>query len=150
MMGELHRYGQLHAFLREMIRDSPVHLPGGRRRRRIRELRLQELADAYAFGGNVTEIQLQSVWRETAVPLTWNSPVYRKFYETVRDINKRHLCPHPIRIVLGDPPLDWSTIKTAKDYEPFTDRDGHFADVVEREVLSRHHRAFLLPGWRRR
>jgi len=146
MMGELHRYGQLHVFLREMIRDPQFICRVDDVVVEFGNSRLQELADAYASGGNVTETQLQSVWRETAVPLTWNSPVYRKFYQAIRDINKQHLCPHPIRIVLGDPPLDWSKIKSAKDYEPFTDRDGHFANVVEREVLSRHHRAFLLAG----
>jgi hypothetical protein len=108
--------------------------------------RLQELADSYASGGNVTDNELQSLWRETSVPLTWNSPVYRQFYETVREINQKHLCARPIRIVLADPPLDWSKIKAAKDYAQWADRDASYADVVEREVLSKHHRAFLLAG----
>jgi hypothetical protein len=46
--------------------------------------RLQGLADRYTAGEKVTEAELQSVWRETSVPLTWNSPVYRQFQETVR------------------------------------------------------------------
>ena len=80
------------------------------------------------------------------MPLTWNSPVYRQFYAAVREINQKHLCAHPVRIVLADPPLDWSKIKTAKDYAPWADRDASYAEVVEREVLARHHRAFLLAG----
>lgn len=146
MIGELHRWGQLHAFLREMIRNSEFVCRADDIVVEFGNSRLQALADSYAFGGNVTDAQLQSLWRETSVPLTWNSPVYRQFYETVREINQKHLCPHPIRIVLADPPLDWSKIQTAKDYASWDDRDGSFADVVEREVLSKHHRAFLLAG----
>jgi hypothetical protein len=108
--------------------------------------RLQGLADAYVAGQDFSDVQLQSLWRETAVPLTWNSPVYRQVYVTVRDINRAHLCPHPLRILLGDPPLDWSKITTASDYLPFSNRDGSYADVVEREVIAKHHRALLIAG----
>ena len=146
MIGELHRWAQLHAFLRDLIRDPRFICRADDIVVEFGNARLQDVADAYASGRNVSETQLQGMWRETAVPLTWNSPVYRQFFDTVRDINNRRLCTHPLRIVLGDPPLDWSKIKSARDYEPFTDRDGHFAEVVEREVLSRHHRAFLLVG----
>jgi hypothetical protein len=146
MIGELHRGTEIHAFLQQMLRDPAFICRADDIVVEFGNSRLQSLADTYASGGNVSETQLQSLWRETAVPLTWNSPVYEQFYETVRDINQQHLCTHSIRILLADPPLDWSKIKTAKDYEPFTDRDGSYADVVEREVLSRHHRALLVAG----
>src|SRR5436853_6008 len=112
MIGELHRWEQLHAFMREMIRNPEFV-------RRVDDIvvefgnsRLQGLADRFAAGENMSETELQSLWRETSVPLTWNSPVYRRFYETVREINQKHLCAHPVRIVLADPALDWSKIKT--------------------------------------
>jgi hypothetical protein len=146
MMGELHRWGELHAFLQEMLRDPGFICRADDVVVEFGNSRLQKLADDYASGGDVSDAQLQSLWRETVVPLTWNSPVYRRFYETIRDLNARHLCKHPLRIVLADPPLDWSKIRTAKDYAPFDDRDGSYADVVEREVLAKHHRAFLLAG----
>jgi hypothetical protein len=146
MIGELHRWEQLHAFLREMLRDPGFVCRADDIVVEFGNSRLQGLADRYAAGETVTEAELQSMWRETAVPLGWNSPVYRQFFETVREINQKPLCSHPLRIVLADPPLDWSKIKTAKEYEPFTDRDGSYAEVVEREVLAKHHRAFLLAG----
>jgi hypothetical protein len=146
MIGEVHRWEQLHVFLREMLRNPEFVCRADDVVVEFGNSRLQALADTYAFGGSVTETQLQSLWRETSVPLGWNSPVYRQFYETVREINQQKLCSHPIRIVLADPPLDWSKIQTVKDYAPWTDRDGSFADIVDREVLSKHHRAFLLAG----
>jgi hypothetical protein len=146
MIGELHRWEQLHAFMREMIRGPEFVCRADDIVVEFGNSRLQELADRYAAGEKITEAELQSLWRDTSVPLTWNSPVYRQFFETVREINQKHLCPHPVRIVLADSPLDWAKIKTAKDYTPWADRDASYAEVVEREVLTKHHRAFLLAG----
>jgi hypothetical protein len=146
MIGELHRSSEIHAFLQQMLRDPAFICRADDIVVEFGNSRLQGLADTYIAGGNITQAQLKSLWRETAVPLTWNSPLYQQFYETVRDINQEHLCTHSIRVLLGDPPLDWSKIKTVKDYARVTDRDGSYADVVEREVLSKHHRALLVAG----
>lgn len=146
MIGELHRGIETHAFLQQLLRDPRFICKADDVVVEFGNSRLQALADSYASGGEVSESQLQSLWRETAVPLTWNSPVYRQIYETVRDINRQHLCAHPLRILLGDPPLDWSKVHTARELEAFSDRDASYADVVEREVLARHHRALLIAG----
>ncbi len=145
-LGELHRSLQIHGFIQQMLRDPRFIC-------RVDDLvvefgnsRLQKLADVYASGGALSEAQVQSMWRETSVPLTWNTPVYRAVYDTVRDINREHLCQHPIRLVLADAPLDWSKVRTAKDLEPFADRDTAMADTVERETIAKHRRAFLITG----
>ena len=108
--------------------------------------RLQPVADAWASGKDVGEAELVSMYRETAVPFAWNAPMYRQFYETVREVNARHLCPHPVRLVLGDPAFDWATIETADDLRKVADRDAFYATVVEREVLAKKHRALLVSG----
>ena len=146
MVGELHRWEQLHAFIREMVRDREFVCRADDIVIEFGNSRLQNIADDYAFGRHVTDAQLQSLWRQTAVPFTWNSPVYRQLLETIREINEKNLCDHKIRIVLGDPPLDWSKIKEAKDYASWTNRDASYAEVVEREVLAKAHHAFLLAG----
>ena len=71
MIGELHRWEQLHAFMREMIRNPEFVCRADDIVVEFGNSRLQELADTYAFGGTVTDTQLQSLWRETSVPLTW-------------------------------------------------------------------------------
>jgi hypothetical protein len=146
MIGELHRSREIHAFLQKMLRDPGFICRADDDVVEFGNSRLQALADAYVSGGLVSDVQIQDAWRETAVPLTWNSPLYGQVYETVRDINARRLCPHPVRLVLADPPLDWSLINGPRDLEPFADRDGSYAAVVEREVIAKHHRALLIAG----
>lgn len=145
-LGELHRSLQIHSFIQRMLRDPRFICRADDVAVEFGNSRLQKLADVYASGGPLSEAQVQSMWRETSVPLTWNTPVYRAVYDTVRDINREHLCPHPIRLVLADAPLDWSKIRTAKDLEPFADRDTAMADTVERETIAKHRRAFLITG----
>jgi hypothetical protein len=145
-LGELHRSLQIHTFIQQMLRDPRFICRADDVVVEFGNSRLQRLADIYGAGGDLTEAQIQSMWRETSVPLTWNTPVYRAVYEAVRGVNGQHLCRHPVRIVLADAPLDWSKIRTTKDLEPFADRDTAMAETVEREVLRKHHHAFLITG----
>ena len=146
MIGEWHRNVQQHVFLRELIRDPAFICRTDDIVIEFGNARLQDVADAYASGQDVTEAQLQSMYRETEVPFTWNSPVYRQFYETVREVNEKHTCAHPIRLVAWRSSDRLVEVKTLKDFEPFDDRDTSFAEVVEREVLGRKHHALLIAG----
>ena len=52
-----------------------------------------------------------------------------------------------LRIVLGDPPIDWDQVHNREDvglYLPF--RDEFYASVVRYEVLARRHKALLIMG----
>jgi hypothetical protein len=145
-MGEWHRNAQQHVFLRELIADprflcrtDDIVIESG-------NARLQPIADAWASGQDVSEADLVGMYRETEVPFAWNAPMYRQFYEAVREVNEKHLCPHPVRLVLGDPPFDWAKVETADDLRKVEDRDRFFADVVEREVLAKKHRALMISG----
>jgi hypothetical protein len=59
MIGELHRWAQLHAFLRDLIRDPRFICRADDIVVEFGNSRLQDVADAYASGRNVTETQLQ-------------------------------------------------------------------------------------------
>jgi hypothetical protein len=146
MIGEWHRNVQQHVFLRELVRDPVFICRTDDIVVEFGNSRLQNVADAYISGHDVTETELRGIWRETDVMFAWNAPMYRQFYETVREVNQKHTCAHPVRVVLGDPPVDWSQVKTGKDFEAFGDRDGFFAGAVEREVLAKHHHALLISG----
>ena len=145
-LGEYHRSLQIHSFIQQMLHDPRFICRADDVVVEFGNSRLQNLADIYTSGGTLTEREIASMYRETSVPLTWNTPVYRAVYDTVREINRTHLCKHKVRLVLGDGPLDWSKVRTAKDLEAFADRDTAMADTVEREVIAKHHHAFLITG----
>jgi len=146
MLGEYHRYAQLHAFLEQLVRDPRFICRADDVVIEFGNSRMQPIADRWASGAPVSEAELESMYRETIVPLTWNSPVYRQFYEAIREINQEHLCPKPLRLVLADAPIDWSKIHSGKELIPYGERDLNYFNSVEREVISRHRKAFMLSG----
>jgi len=106
----------------------------------------QELADRYVAGEDVPEAELRKVWRDTGQWLVWDSPLYERFFVRVRELNASRPDEERIRVLLGDPPIPWAETKDAAGYRRFAERDRHFAEVVEKEVLARGHRALLVMG----
>jgi hypothetical protein len=50
-------------------------------------------------------------------------------------------------VLLGDPPIDWATVKVPADYRPWLlQRDSHPAGLIQREVLARGRRALIVYG----
>jgi hypothetical protein len=145
-IGEWHRNKQQHEFLRELVRDPDFICRTDDIVIEFGNARVQPVADRWSAGGDVSEAELLAMFRETEVMFAWNAPMYRAFYETVRDVNSKHTCPHPVRLVLGDPPLDWAKIENVEAFKALPDRDRFFTDVVEREVLAKKHRALLISG----
>jgi hypothetical protein len=65
----------------------------------------------------------------------------------VRAVNEHLPGQKRLRVLLGDPPLDWDLIKTNEDTTPeMFDRDTHFISVVEKEVLGKGRKALLISG----
>ena len=109
--------------------------------------RYQDILDRYMEGGDVPLGELRKVWRDTTQYKVWDSPVYAEFFEAVRTVNQNLTEERRIRVLAGDPPIDWSKIRTVEDWAPWVStRDDHFALVVEREVLSRDRKALLIAG----
>jgi hypothetical protein len=98
------------------------------------------------MGGQVSRAELEQLWRGTGQWLVWDSPLYEQFYAAVRARNARLPEHDRIRVLLGDPPIHWPSVRTADEYRRFAERDAHFAEVVEREVLARGRRALLIMG----
>jgi hypothetical protein len=97
----------------------------------------------------VNDEDLRPVWRNTTQsPLeTWDSPVYERFYRTVRAINWPRPAGRQLRVLLGDPPIDWPEMRTPQDVQvSFQQRDAHMASVIRHAVLGKGRRALLLAG----
>lgn len=77
----------------------------------------------------------------------FRAPIYPRFFATVREVNQTLPAQRRTRVLLADPPFDWSSARTWQDLATaLEDRDGHFARVVEREILRSGKRAFVLAG----
>lgn len=106
----------------------------------------QKSVDQYIAGEAVPIEDVQRAWRNT-LGLGDPPPIYGELYKTVRETNMRRRGKHQMRVLCGDPYIDWGKVKTKEDIGPFLGhRDQWYAQVVKDEVLARHHRAFLIAG----
>jgi hypothetical protein len=107
----------------------------------------QKAVDRYINGEDVPLEEVQKAWRNT-MALGPVSPVYPSLYEAVRLVNRQRPGKHRLRILLGDPYINWDNVKSREDVGPYlAHRDEFYASVVKDEVLAKHHRAMLIEGW---
>jgi hypothetical protein len=107
----------------------------------------QDVIDRYVAGKEVAPAELRQVWRNTTQLLVWNSPIYEKFFANVRALNQTLPASRRLRVLLGDPPIDWNKVQTREEIQSFGDqRDQHYAKVVEDEVLAKGRKALLIAG----
>jgi hypothetical protein len=111
----------------------------------------QDIADRYVNGDVVPDADLRRVWRDTsqASPV-WDSSIYEEFFRAVRDMNLASPGGRRLRVLLGDPPIDWADVHGFADLtrqmRVIGDRDTHPARLIEREVRAPGRRALIVYG----
>jgi len=105
----------------------------------------QPILDRYIAGEDVPFAEVRKVWRNTTQPMCGKSGFYEQFFPLVRAINQKVPPAHRLRVLAGDPPIDWDQIKKPEGGKPL-DRDASIVAVMEKEVLSKHRKALMLFG----
>jgi hypothetical protein len=109
--------------------------------------RYQDVADDYVSGGVVQKSHLQRIWRDTTQsPMnTGDIPVLFRLLSLARALNL--LASRPLRVLLADPPIDWTQVQNPADRDRFLSRrDESWAGVILREVLDRGLRCVTVGG----
>jgi hypothetical protein len=111
----------------------------------------QDMMDRFVRGEEVPDASLRRVWQNTTQPFTtFDGPASEEFFRAVRAVNLSLPRNRQLRVLLGDPPVDWDRIEASKDLGEWRNamgqRDSHPAALLRREVLSRHRRALMIYG----
>ena len=145
-MGAAHGNQDLDNFILNLIRNP--ELPG-----KINDIVVecgnslyQPILDRYIAGDDVPLDETRQVWRNTTQPMCGVSAFYEELFPLVRRINQRLPPGKKFRVLAGDPPIDWSRVKTRDDAMRFMNRDPAIASVMAKEVLSKHRKALMLFG----
>jgi hypothetical protein len=107
----------------------------------------QPMLDRYIAGEDVPFTDVQKVWRKTGQPANGASAFVEQFFPLIRALNRKLPPERRLRVLAGDPAVDWDQIKGIQDLmERHFDRDASIASVMEKEVLSKHRKALMLFG----
>ncbi len=91
----------------------------------------QDVLDDYIMGKKNNIKELRKAWRESTQNSNghWDAPVYFNLLKKIRDVNKKLPKKKKIRVLAGDPGMDWQSINTNKDY---------FRGLSQRDILPAH------------
>jgi hypothetical protein len=106
----------------------------------------QPVLDRYIAGDDVPFTEVRKVWRNTTQPACGASGFFEEFFPVVRAVNQKLPPAKRLRVLAGDPPIDWNQVKTFQDILKFAHRNDSIASVMEKEVLSKHRKALMLFG----
>jgi len=145
-----HGNEQDHAFRLSLIRDSRFPTLVNDVVVEFGSARYQEVMDRFVRGDAVPDETLRQVWQNTTQPTTvWDLPIYEEFFRAVRAVNASLSRDRQIRVLLGDPPIDWDAVHTRDDLgrqQADMARDRYPADLSRREVVARNRRALVIYG----
>jgi hypothetical protein len=110
--------------------------------------RYQDTVDRFVSGQNVTDATLRQAWQNTTIAnFLWERPIYEHFVRAVRDVNLSRAKQKRLRLLLGDPPIDWNAVRTADDLVTWLlERDASAVNVIREQVLAKRHRALVIYG----
>ncbi|MBY0495565.1 MAG: hypothetical protein K2Y23_15245 [Cyanobacteria bacterium] len=147
-LGEgLHGNTQSHAFRLTLVRDPRFVALVNDIVVEFGSARHQAVMDRFTGGGDVPAVELRKAWQDTTQHGLWDSPIYEEFFRAVRDVNASLPPERELRVLLGDPPIDWDAVRSPHDLGRWNGlRDTHAADLIDREVLSKNRRALVIYG----
>jgi hypothetical protein len=147
MFGEIHGNKQEYAWLRSLVADPEFADRVDDIVMEMGNSLYQKSVDRYISGEDIPLDQVQKAWQNTVGVIGPPSPLTASLYQAVREVNMKRKGKHQMRVLCGDPYVDWEKVKERSDLAPYmANRDQWFTQVVKDEVLAKHHRAFLIMG----
>ena len=147
-LGEgIHGNNQSHAVRLALIRDPRFATVVNDIVVEFGSSRYQAVMARFVSGGEVPYAELRKAWQDTTTQHPgWDLPIYEEFFRAVREVNASLPLDRQLRVLLGDPPIDWSAVRTREDVGRWLALRGHVVEVIEREVLSKNRRALVVYG----
>lgn len=146
LLGEMHGNRQQYEWLGELVVNAEFADQVDNVVMEFGNSRYQDVVDRYIRGDSVPLTDVELAWRNTGASVGPPSPVIASLYKAVRESNVRRRGKHPIRVLCGEPPLDWTVIRTRADLTARPNRDRYYARIVKDSVLAKHQRALLIMG----
>jgi hypothetical protein len=148
MLGEMHESIQEHALLNKLVAAPGFSESVNDIVVEVCNSLYQGTMDRYIAGEDVQAERLARSWENVlGAPGGVAVAPYHGLYATIRSVNQKLPKDRRLRVVCGDPPIDWTRVETRNDIAPFLGfRDEHYASVVRYDVLALRRKALLVMG----
>lgn len=137
---------QVQAFLLSLVRDPRFAEIANDVVMEAASARYQDAIDRFVGGGDVEPSVLRQAWENHTVPNSLGTQA-EELIRAVRVVNLSLTGPKRLRVIAGDPPIDWDNIVSRRDHARWIElRDTYPADLIRRQVLDRGRRALVVYG----
>ena len=137
---------QVQAFLLSLVRDPRFPDAANDIVIETASARYQDVIDRFVRGDDVEPSVLRNAWEDHTVPNSLGVEA-EELIRAVRVVNASLAEPRRLRVIAGDPPIDWDNVVTRRDHARWIERrDTYPADLIRRDVLDRGRRALVIYG----
>ncbi len=97
--------------------------------------RYQGVMDRFVRGEEIEHEVLRQVWQNATMPHAANDlPMYEEVFRTVRAVNASLPRERQLRVLLGEPPIDWEKVQSRADHQKWIEmRDSYPAALIRLE-----------------
>lgn len=137
---------QVQAFLLSLIRDARFPLIANDIVIETASARYQDAVDRFVRGDDVPYDALRKAWEDHTVANSLGQQA-EEMIRAVRTLNASLSSGTKLRVIAGDPPIDWDNITMPEDHWRWIElRDSYPADLIRRQVLDRGRHALVIYG----
>jgi hypothetical protein len=137
---------QMQAFLLSLIQDGRFPLAVNDVVIETASARYQDAIDRFVRGDEVPYDVLRKAWEDHTVVNSIGMQA-QEMIRAVRTVNAALSDGKKLRIIAGDPPIDWDNITSPQDHRHWIElRDSYPADTIRRQVLDRGRHALVIYG----
>ena len=137
---------QVQAFLLSLVRDPRLPDVVNDIVIETASARYQDAIDRYTRGEDVERAVLRKAWEDHTVANSLGVHADEVIH-AVRTVNASLGDARKLRVIAGDPPIDWDAVTSPRDHRRWTElRDSYPADLIRRQVLDRGRRALVVYG----
>lgn len=137
---------QVQAFLLSLIRDPRLSEAVNDIVIEAASARYQDVVDRFVRGEEVPITALRKAWEDHTVANSLGDNA-AELIRTVREVNASLPDARKLRVIGGDPPIDWDNVTSPKEHRHWIElRDSYPADLIRRQVLDRGRHALVIYG----
>ena len=137
---------QVQAFLLSLVRDPRFPEAVNDIVIETASARYQDAIDRFVRGEDIERNVLRKAWEDHTVANSLGVQA-EELIRAVRAVNASRSDTRKLRVIAGDPPIDWDNITSPQDTRRWTElRDSYPADLIRRQVLDRGRRALVVYG----
>lgn len=137
---------QVQTFLLSLVRDSRFPDAANDVVIETASARYQDAIDRFVRGDDVDPGVLRKAWEDHTVANSLGIQA-EELIRAVRAVNASLIESRRLRVIAGDPPIDWDNVASRRDHARWIElRDSYPADLIRRHVLDRGRRALVVYG----